>query len=237
MNKLSVSRALWVAYGYLYDGLRAFYPYQKLIQTTVQWLDLQPDQTVLDLGCGTGNVLELCLQTAGVQATGVDISRTMLQVARRKLNPALQDGHLQLHEANIEQWLQQLPSGSVDRIVSVNVFYALDDRDTVWREAYRVLKPGGRMVVTSSTKTGSWGIIREHLDHAPWYQLLAPKLLGVFVVDSLINVFGDLGHFQFPSESTMRQEAEAHGWIWQKSQRCYGGPQRGVNVLFALAKK
>lgn len=230
------SRLLWGAYGHLYDGLLRFYPYRDLTQQVNDWVSLKPGETVLDLGCGTGNELKLLMGQRDVFATGIDISPTMLAVARRKLRRYVDSGSLQLMQGNLAKVIQNIPTHSVDCIVSINVFYALtvEERAVIWKEATRVIKPGGRMVIASSTKTGSWGLIREHLRNASWLDLLSLRLLGVFVIDSIINLFGDVGQFEFPDEHILRKEAEAVGAKWIRAIRCYGGPVEGVDVLFEL---
>ncbi len=232
-----VAKVLWRIYGYTYDGLRNFYPYQHLVRQTVAWLEIKPGETVLDLGCGTGNALELALSHQSVKAKGIDISPTMIATARRKLVLNLRSGHLELQQGDLLDILKSTPSDSVDKIISINVFYALTNRSAIWEEALRILKPNGLMVVTSSTRTGSWPIIKEHLDHAPWHHLLGGRLVGVFLVDSVINTLGNVGQFAFPSADQLQSEVEAAGGSWLKSVRCYGGSQHGVNVLFSLTKK
>jgi len=229
-------RSMWHAYGYTYDGLRYFYPYQQLIRQVAERLELSPGLRVLEIGCGTGNVLEIALQTPEIHGIGVDMSASMLAVARRKLRSYIAKGQLDLVQQDIEVFLKQLPSSSIDRIVSVNVFYALGNRAVIWSELMRVLGPQGRMVITSSVRTGSGPIIKEHLKNASWLRLFQPKLLGVFIIDTLINLIGDTGHFAFPDERVLREEVEKAGGVWVNPVRCYGGVEEGVNVLFTVLK-
>jgi len=58
-----IEKILWGIYGYVYDGLRHFYPYTHLVDMAVKRLDVQPENRVLDLGCGIGNVSELISNT------------------------------------------------------------------------------------------------------------------------------------------------------------------------------
>ncbi len=230
-------RALWYLYGYTYDGLRAFYPYRQLIHSVYQRLDLQPGQTILDMGCGTGNLLEQALKITAVKGIGIDVSASMLAQAKHKLQAYVQAGRVVLLEGDLRERLRELPSQSFDCIASVNVFYALTEREAVWQELMRLLKPGGRIVVTSSVRTGSGAIIKEHLDHAPWWQLLRPRLVGVYLMDALINLFGNTGQFEFPSQADLRREVERAGGVCHNFVRCYGGSTQGVNVLFTVTRR
>ncbi|NLJ99771.1 MAG: class I SAM-dependent methyltransferase [Clostridia bacterium] len=104
---------------------------------------LQPKagQSALDVGCGTGHYsIELARQ--GLDVSGLDISQEMLSFAKAK---SLED------DLSIN-WIQgdagKLPfdEGSFDRVVSVTALEFMPEPGEVLREAYRVLKPEGRMV-------------------------------------------------------------------------------------------
>jgi ubiquinone/menaquinone biosynthesis C-methylase UbiE len=221
-----VDGALWSTYSRVYDGLLGFWPYRNLLQQTVRELDLDRARSLLDVGCGTGNLL-LCVQRVApdVRATGVDASPSMLRQARRKL--AAHGGGVELVDADAVAHLATVPSGSVDRIAAVNVLYALDDRARFWREVRRALAPGGVAVVTTSTRGGSASIIREHLDHERWSTLVRPRLVAVFVVDALISLLARASHFEFPPDETLVAEAESNGMKVLRTARAYGG----VNLL------
>jgi len=97
---------------------------------------------VLDLGCGTGRH-SVWLASAGATVTGVDFSEGMLEEARRK--PGAEAVRFLAHDLH-----QPLPfaSGSFDRVVSGLVLEHLHDLDAFFAEACRVLRPGGRAVVS-----------------------------------------------------------------------------------------
>jgi len=102
---------------------------------------LGPDWTVADLGCGTGH-LALAVAPFVRQVIAVDASAAMLRVAKTRL------GGL----ANVEVRrgeLAELPleAGSVDLACLVMVLPYMDRPETVIREAARVLKRGGRLLV------------------------------------------------------------------------------------------
>jgi ubiquinone/menaquinone biosynthesis C-methylase UbiE len=98
---------------------------------------------VLDLGCGTGRH-SLWLAAAGAVVTAVDFSAGMLAEARRK--PGADAVRFLAHDLHDPL---PFPDGAFDRVVSGLVLEHLRDLPTFFREARRVLKPGGRAVVSA----------------------------------------------------------------------------------------
>jgi malonyl-CoA O-methyltransferase len=98
---------------------------------------------VLDLGCGTGRH-SLWLASAGATVTGVDFSEGMLEEARGK--PGAEAVTFLVHDLG-----QPLPfaAGSFDLVVSGLVLEHLRALDAFFAEARRVLRPGGRAVVSA----------------------------------------------------------------------------------------
>jgi malonyl-CoA O-methyltransferase len=97
---------------------------------------------VLDLGCGTGRHA-LALAAAGATVTAVDFSAGMLAVARGK--PGAEAIHFIVH--NLHEPLP-FPVGHFDLVVSGLVLEHLRELDPFFAEARRVLRPGGRAVVS-----------------------------------------------------------------------------------------
>ena len=98
---------------------------------------------VLDLGCGTGRH-SLWLASAGATVTGVDFSEGMLEEARAK--PGAEAVRFLVHDL-----ARPLPfaAGSFDLVVSGLVLEHLAALDAFFAEARRVLRPGGRAVVSA----------------------------------------------------------------------------------------
>lgn len=99
-------------------------------------------RTVLDLGCGTGRHT-LWLAAQGADVTAVDFSDGMLAEARRK--PGADAVRFVAHDLH-----ERLPfaDAAFDRVVSGLVLEHLHDLDGFFREARRVLRPGGVAVVS-----------------------------------------------------------------------------------------
>jgi arsenite methyltransferase len=108
--------------------------------------ELEPGETVLDLGCGAGTDLLVAAQKVGPagRAIGVDMTAAMLDRARES---AAQMGlaNVELHESLIESL--PLADASVDVVISNGVIDLVPDKEAVFAEIDRVLRPGGRLQV------------------------------------------------------------------------------------------
>lgn len=115
---------------------------QATVDATVKRLPLRADERVLEVGCGTGALLSrLCERHPASGLVGVDPVVEMLAVARRRLPEALE-----LRES----WAEELPFSdqSFHVVVSCNMFHYVRNPERALREMRRVLRAGGRFVLT-----------------------------------------------------------------------------------------
>jgi arsenite methyltransferase len=105
---------------------------------------IQPGSVVLDLGCGAGTDLLIAAQMTGPsgRVIGVDMTPSMLERAHASAREMGIES-AELHESMIEAL--PLDDASVDVVISNGVIDLVPDKDAVFDEIDRVLRPGGRL--------------------------------------------------------------------------------------------
>ncbi|MGH3134192.1 MAG: methyltransferase domain-containing protein [Gaiellaceae bacterium] len=111
---------------------------------------LSPGERVLDLGCGAGTDSLVAAQMVGPDGhvTGIDMTPEMLARARTAAR-AMGAANVELVEGEAE--LLPFPDSSFDVVISNGVIDLIPDKDAVFAELHRVLRPGGRIQVADVT--------------------------------------------------------------------------------------
>jgi len=142
-----------------WDRLRSLHVAETTVEAAMrQAVGRRPFEALLDLGTGTGRVLELFrdLYRRGV---GVDASQPMLAVARANLDRA-GIGNAQVRHGDV--YALNLAAASFDLVTIHQVLHFLDDPARAVREAARAVRPGGRLLVVDFAPHGLEFLRAEH---------------------------------------------------------------------------
>jgi SAM-dependent methyltransferase len=117
-------------------------------------LDLRPDDDLLEVGCGSARLL--AEHAAHVRhVAGLDISRIQMDMARKRLAKRIAAGTAEMvqGDAMALPW----PDGRFSVVGSLNCLKFVPDPPKALREMHRVLRPGGRLVITIDKQADKWG--------------------------------------------------------------------------------
>lgn len=159
--------------------------YQHKLNITRDYL--RPDMQVLEFGCGTGNT---AIRHAPFVSHihGIDISQKMLAHANDNASAA-GVGNVTFEVAGIDSF--QRPEQSFDMILAMNILHLLNDKDAVMSRVYKLLKPGG-FFISSTTCLG---------ENLKYLKLIAPlakatgllPILSFFTPAQLVQSHNDAG--------------------------------------------
>lgn len=154
-------RRIWgehVHHGYWRTGREApAEAVQALVSLVEYLLELSAGQQVCDIGCGYGATAAHLAAHRGVSVTGLTISSAQEHVGQQRRVPGLRILR--------RDWLDNdLPDASFDRAYAIESSEHMVDKPRFFTEAWRVLRPGGRLVVCAwleGEDVSSWG--KRHL--------------------------------------------------------------------------
>lgn len=218
----------------------AIHPKHLLGSQSQYWYlqHLDPQDIVLDVGCGNAMHTLVCAAKCR-QVYGFDCDSRQLQIGRAK---AESEGisNIYLSEGDAEApW--NFPDGYFDKVLLLDVLEHLDQRDFVLQEAKRVLKDGGRLLLSVPNRETSWKRLRREAglfahadeDHKVEYtqeEIRRELARNGFVCESLepivydtpwdwaINVIGGISLrwyrnlYQWKREAALRKPEESTGF-------------------------
>ena len=180
--------------------------YEKKLAATQAMM--QPDMTVLELGCGTGSTA-LMHAPYVAQIVATDVSSAMIAIGREKATEAGID-NVDFQQASVEEF--EAPDGHFDMVLALNLLHLVPDREAALARIYRWLKPGG--VFISSTVC---------LSNKMWF--LRPVI-------PVMQWLGKAPYVSFVSEAAMLDEVKSAGFEAQEHWS-----HGRANSLFLLARK
>lgn len=163
------SRLLRAYFNYVYNPVYDFTighlnPYQALQKRCVAWLDVREGDRLLCVGLGTGNeILHVLDAGKNVDIVGIDYSPSALRRAHMKAWRAGKTIDCRLMDARCLEF----GAGSFDRVLCIHLMDFVEEAATVTGEILRVLKDGGRFVITypsGKENTGlGIGLLKEEI--------------------------------------------------------------------------
>ncbi|MBL8566884.1 MAG: metalloregulator ArsR/SmtB family transcription factor [Hyphomicrobiaceae bacterium] len=142
-----------------WDRIRALHVPEAAVEAAIgEMIGQGPFQLLVDLGTGTGRMLEL-LSDRYEQAIGLDMSHAMLNYARSKLDRAGLE-RAQVRHGDI--YNIALPDSSADAVIMHQVLHFLSDPLPAIHEAARVLAPGGRLLIVDFAPHEIEGLRESH---------------------------------------------------------------------------
>jgi SAM-dependent methyltransferase len=155
---------------YIADRVTDTSAYVKLFQRFTSF----EGKTVLDLGCNTGYLLHSFLQSERFTAIGADIVPSYLELARESYGDTIK--FVQTTPGSIP-----LADESVDVVYTIDTVEHLSRAEEVFREVFRLLRPGGLFLVHFNPWLNPYGSHLEDIIAFPWPHL-------VFSMDTLLTV-------------------------------------------------
>lgn len=208
----------WKKYFNAYDVLNSAIPYQELLEKIIEKLELKQDDLVFDAGSGTGN-LSILIKQRGARVISLDYSPQGLKIHKQKDPDA---------KCDLGDITKRLEYGDdhFDKIVSNNVIYTIDRelRGKVFDEFYRVLKPGGKIVIANIRQGFSpKKIFFDHVNksfarNGFFYTVFevikySSAVIKVFYYNHLIKKEHDQGSYDFMGPGEHRKLLEEAGFV------------------------
>jgi SAM-dependent methyltransferase len=176
---------------------------------------LQPGERVLDLGSGAGFDAFLAARRVGPGGHVVGVDMTAEMVSKARANAAkVAIGHVEFRLGEIEHL--PVTDASVDVIMSNCVINLSPDKPAVFREAFRVLAPGGRLAISD--------IVAIAPLPPPLQQDLAAYtgcVAGAALVEDLERMLGDAGFGDVRIDVKTGGRALVSGWVPGRSAEDY----------------
>ena len=161
---------------------------------------------VLEIGCGTGELAAMCIDR-GSTVEGFDVSPAMVEVARQRIEEEDLSGKLIVKQMGVDG-MDSLPNATYDAIVSTLVFSELsdDERRYAFKNAFRVLKPGGTCVIADEVRPRTPG---KKVFHA---MVRGPALAtSYFISKAITRPIEDLAGEMKAAGFLVIKEVRSHG--------------------------
>lgn len=224
--------SFWNIYAKVYDVINKNIPYLKMLSDTELDLDIQERNKILDAGCGTGNFSDRIRKShPNIEIVAIDSSAAMLIQASKKLSGS----GIEIKRINLEEKLD-LADKYFDRIVTINALYTIKNQADCLREFHRILKDGGRLVISNPDDKYRLGaIFIAQLKELGWLKFITKFLLNLpaLSIVILVNIFFiKKSRLNFLTEKKLVKMLMETGFQILKSRRTY----TNQNLLITATK-
>lgn len=153
---------------------------RPLAEEFVAFLDVQPTDRILEIGFGPGVAIELLAKAApGVRVAGIDVSQEMVEQARARNAAAIRAGAVDLRHGTVER--MPFEDEAFDLALAINSMQVWPDRVAGLREIRRVLRPGARVALAFTPRSGQPRAgVTESLESAGFENASLAELRGGF---------------------------------------------------------
>ena len=137
---------------YLRPGMSLEQAQRAKLERVLDELDLQPGQSVLEIGCGWGSFAELAAGR-GLRVDGITLSDQQLAFASQRLRDAGLADHARMHLLDYRDAAVIAPAGGYDAVASIEMFEAVGEAywSGYFRSVAAALRPGGRACIQTIT--------------------------------------------------------------------------------------
>jgi ubiquinone/menaquinone biosynthesis C-methylase UbiE len=225
----------WARYFKVYDVLSLLIPYQELLETICDELDIKPGEKILEAGCGTGN-LAIKIKERGGDVIGLDNCKEALKIYRKK------DPNAKIVLADLRERLP-FPDNYFDKITCNNTLYIIpkEKQLDVLKEFYRILKPRGKIVLVNPKK-GAKPIkiylngIEKSLKKNGWFKtvknliLMMIPTIKMLYYNHLILRKSEKGLYQFFNFNEQKELLEKAGFVDISETKLVYAKQNVLNI-------
>lgn len=150
--------------------------------------DLQPAETVVDFGCGAGiDVVLAARKVSSGKVVGVDFAPHMIERAQQTVKDAGVMDNTSFIHADLDK--TDIPNDTADVIISNCVINLCPSKAAVYKEAFRILKPGGRLAISDIVYSGPI----DSAVHARFQSTWAGCVGGSIEEESYFEILRDIG--------------------------------------------
>lgn len=161
--------------------------YKKLyLPKILENIKITSSSRILDIGCAFGYFLKICEETIGCETYGVDISEYAISIAKKT--------NSKLYVLDVDRGLSIFKDRYFDLVVMFDIIEHLKSPYLVLKEVYRILKPGGYVVITTPNLNAIDRFLRKILGkEKTWHGFIDESHLYLFTPKSLTFLVSRLG--------------------------------------------